>query len=629
MKVMNNLVIVESPNKVETIKKYLGSDYDVIASVGHIAIMSTRKGEQGLGIDLENWEPFYSLDNSKKNVIKNLKEAIAKADVIYIATDPDREGEAIGDHIVNFLIEKDRNKNKKKYYRIKYNEITKEAIQKAIQNPTELDQNLINSQKARRMLDRIIGFKLSQLMQKKISNSPRTPSAGRVQSIALKLVVDREDEINAFVPRGYHKVEAKLNETLSASIYIDKHPAAEKNWVYPEELEKVKEQISIEPINVLEVEDIKEARKTLAKYTPLKQAVLYKKSPLTSKQTQIAAQKLYEGYGDGGLISYPRTDSTRLSQHFLNIARSYIKNKFGEEYILQEIKGFAGDQDAHEAIRPTDINLLPEVAKAKFNLDNSEYIVYKLIYEHTLMSLINPPIKANKTYTFKKNKLTFKANVSKTIFPGYYLVKNENEDIEDPNYQIQQKVDVLEYQITNHETKPPARYTEGSLIEALDNIKVGRPSTFATTVAVNLERKYFENIDKSLHHTEFGRLVLSKLLDGFPDIINEGYTAEVEEQLDLIASNKTTVQPIMYDFWKRFNKTYENATETLELIAIALEYLNEKCPDDGGELIVRNNKRNDTKFVGCANFPKCHYARSVEGEENKRPKRRWFFKKKK
>ncbi|UUD34967.1 type I DNA topoisomerase [Mycoplasmopsis caviae] len=626
---MHKLVIVESPNKVETIKKYLGSDFDVIASVGHIAIMSTRKGEQGLGIDLENWEPYYSLDSSKKNVIKALKEAIAKADIIYIATDPDREGEAIGDHIVSFLINKDRNKSKKQYYRIKYNEITKEAIQKAIENPCELDKNLIDSQKARRMLDRIIGFKLSQLMQKKISNSPRVPSAGRVQSIALKLVVDREDEINAFVPRSYHKVEAKLSNILSANIYFENHISGEKNWVYPEELDEVKAELNIEPVNILEVVDIKETRKSLAKYTPLKQAVLYKKSPLTSKQTQIAAQKLYEGYGDGGLISYPRTDSTRLSQHFLNLARSYIKNKFGQEYILEEIKGFAGDQDAHEAIRPTDITLQPEAARIKFNLENNEYIVYKLIYEHTLMSLINPPIKASKSYTFKKNNLTFKTNVSKTIFPGYYVVRNENEDLDDPNYQLFQKVGVLKYEISDHETKPPARYSEGSLIEALDNIKVGRPSTFATTVAVNLERKYFENIDKGLHPTDFGRLVLNKLINGFSNIINEGYTAEVEEQLDLIASNKITIQPIMYEFWNRFNQTYENATQTLELTTIAFEYINEKCPDDNGELIIRNNKRTDSRFVGCANFPNCHYARSIEGESNNQGKRKWFFRKKK
>ncbi|WP_027334725.1 type I DNA topoisomerase [Mycoplasmopsis felifaucium] len=616
---MNKLVIVESPNKVETIKKYLGEGYEVLASVGHIVKLSTS-GAMRLGIDLEKWEPKYVLDSTKKEVVKKLKEVVKKASIVYIATDPDREGEAIGEHLVKYL------KCEDKYSRIKYNEITKDAILQAINHPGKLDQNLIEAQKARRMLDRIIGFRLSHLMQIKLSNSPSTPSAGRVQSIALKLVVDRENEINSFIPVEYHTVEAKINDNVLASIYIDKHLADEKNWVYPSELESVKKVLDKEPTNKLIVKNIKETTRSVGRLTPLKQAVLYKKSPFSSGVTQTSAQKLYEGYGDGGLISYPRTDSTRLSQNFINAAHKYIENKFGKEYVLAEIKGFKGDQDAHEAIRPTDITLLPEEAKAKYDLNNYDYQIYKLIYEHTLQCLMTPPVRKAKTYTFKKNTLAFKWTASSIVFDGYYIVKGEKEETTDPNYSENQEIDVQEFNIGNHQTKPPARYSEGALIEKLDEIKVGRPSTFASTVKIILQREYVINENGALHPTEFGKLVLSKLLLGFPDIINEGYTAKVEEELDMIAQNKIAVEPVMTDFYNKFTSNYEKASETVEHTLIEPEKLNENCPDDSGELLIRKNRYGD-KFIACNNFPKCKYTRSLDNAE--KPKRRFFkFKKK-
>lgn len=606
------LVIVESPNKVETIKKYLGNDYEVMASVGHITKLST-KGDSGLGIYLTNWEPQFVLDPSKREVVKKLKEAVKKAEKVYIATDPDREGEAIGDHLVKYL------KIGDKYSRIKYNEITKEAILKAIDNPGELDEPLIEAQKARRMLDRIIGFKLSQLMKKKMTNSPTNPSAGRVQSIALKLIVDRENEIKAFVPKGYHKLEAKLTDKLSASIYQSNHETGEKDWIYPEELNDVKANIDVEPKHVIKVTDIKESSKKLTTLVPFKQAVLYKRSPYSSRSTQACAQKLYEGYGEGGLISYPRTDSTRLSQHFLDQARAFISKKWGDNYILKEIKGFAGDQDAHEAIRPTNINLSPDMAKKQYpEMSDTEYNVYKLIYEHTLQCLINPPIRSNKQYTFKKEKVELRLTCSKILFDGYYIVKGEKDEIEDPNYRLKQEVNVLEYIITNHETQPKPRYSEGSLIEALDNIKVGRPSTFASTVKIVEDRNYATLENGSLHPTQFGEVVLEKLLKHFPDIINEGYTAEVEAELDLIAEDKTAVQPVMEDFYSKFTKSYLDATTTMEHTTFALTKIDELCPEDHGNLVVRTSKRGE-QFVGCENFPKCHFTKSLDnGEGNKK-----------
>ncbi|WP_161937547.1 type I DNA topoisomerase [Mycoplasmopsis meleagridis] len=609
----DKLVIVESPNKVETIKKYLGDQYDVMASVGHIMKLSTV-GTMGLGIDLENWEPKYVIDSEKKEIVNGLKKASKKAKIVYIATDPDREGESIGEHLVNNL------KIKNKYYRIKYNEITSEAIHNAINNPKKIDENLVNAQKTRRMLDRIIGFRLSNLMKYKLSNSPKNPSAGRVQSIALKLIVDRENEITSFKPIEYFKVDALLknnNQEIKAHIYMPNHEADKKSWIFNDELTYIRGELEKEPTKEIIVENIKVSTRKNNLISPFKQAVLYKKSPYSAVVTQNAAQKLYEGYGDGGLISYPRTDSTRLSEVFINNARKYIENKFGKEYILDEIKGFSGDQDAHEAIRPTDISLTPNEAKEKYALNDYEYKIYKLIYENTLKALISPPVKEIKNYTFKKNDLIFKISTSQTTFKGYYVIKDDNDDENEDeintvlDYKIGEKVKVIDFEISNHFTKPPARYSEGALIEALDIIKVGRPSTFASTIKIVIEREYANNIDGYLHPTEFGTVVLDKLLKGFPKIINESYTAKVEDELDKIAENKQDYKEVMNDFWFRFNKSYNEANDLLEKTAITTNILDEKCPLDGGDLggdlLERSSKFG--RFFGCSNYPECNYIR--------------------
>ncbi|MBZ4218105.1 type I DNA topoisomerase [Mycoplasma tauri] len=598
------LVIVESPNKVSTIQKYLGNDYLVMSSIGHITRLST-KGTMGLGINLENWEPDFEIDPDKKAVVKDLKAAVKKASFVYIATDPDREGEAIGDHLVKFLKCKEN-----QYARVKYNEITKDAILKAFDKPGKLDNHLIDAQKARRMLDRIIGFRLSQLMKKKLSNSPSNPSAGRVQSIALKLVIDREKEIEKFIPRGYHTLVAKLNDNYQAILYMNDHEADEKNWIYDNEIDEIKLELNNKPTNELLVNSVKYSQRHLSTIIPLKQAVLYKKSPFSSNITQITAQKLYEGFGDGGLISYPRTDSTRMSETFINNAKKYVSERFGADYVLDEIKGFSGDQDAHEAIRPTDISLTPENAKEKYKLNNYEFQIYKLIYEHTLMCLIKPPLRANKTYTFLKNSLVFKLNISWVIFDGYYIIKGEKEENIDPDFKKGQVINVNEYVFQDHETKPPARYSEGALIEKLDEIKVGRPSTFATTVKIILNREYVKNDSGALHPTNFGKIVMEKLTAGFPDIINEGYTADVEESLDLISQNKISIEPVMHDFYDKFNQNYDYAAETLEHTQMNLEIVDEKCQEDNANLIVRKNGKGE-KFLGCENFPKCRFTKSL------------------
>ncbi|TQC54169.1 type I DNA topoisomerase [Mycoplasmopsis mucosicanis] len=605
---MSKLVIVESPNKVETIQKYLGSDYEVMASVGHIMKLSTKtiKGSPIKGVDIAQWEPVYILDSNKNNkaTVKKLSNAAKKAEHIYIATDPDREGEAIGEHLVKYLNCLNR------YSRIKYNEITKDAILNSIANPLKLDQSLIDAQKARRMLDRIIGFSLSNLLKQKIRNAPTNLSAGRVQSIALKLIVDREREIEAFVPVLYHKAYAQINENIKADYFNDANKSGEKDWIYPEQKAQIEEQMFSLPKSVI-VESIKQSKKSIAAITPLKQATLYKKSPFNSSSTQRAAQNLYEGYGDGGLISYPRTDSTRLSQNFIDNARVYIREKFGDEYVAKNIKGFSGDQDAHEAIRPTDITLTPEKAKEKFSLDNYDYQIYKLIYEHTLQALITPPQRMSKTYIFAKENLKFKFIASKILFDGYYVVKGDKEENIDPNFIANQVIDVQEFKITDHQTNPPARYSEGSLIEALDEIKVGRPSTFASTVHIVLDRQYAKNINGALRPTPIGCTVVDKLVKSFPTIIEENYTARVEDALDKIASNEKPYRPVMQDFWDRYSKVFEEAKEKMILTEMPIPYLEEPCELCKSKLVVRVNKKKGTEFAGCSNFPNCRFTKSL------------------
>ncbi|RIV16431.1 type I DNA topoisomerase [Mycoplasmopsis gallopavonis] len=606
---MNKLVIVESPNKVATIQKYLGSDYNVVASIGHILKMKTS-GQYGLGIDFETWEPEYSLDSSKRNVVKEIKNALKDVEHVYIATDPDREGEAIASHLVKYF------KLEKIYSRIKYNEITKDAILKSIEKAGELDYSLIDAQKARRMLDRIIGFRLSNLMRGKLKNAPGTASAGRVQSIALKLVVDRENEILSFVPEKYSKLHAKLaNNPILAYYHNAQNDADRKEWIYQNELEIIKKDFANAPKKLL-VTDVKTTTRTVAAVLPFKQAVLYRKSQFNSQATQFAAQKLYEGYGDGGLISYPRTDSTRLSQTFVDQAQNFILNKWGQEYVASEIKGFSGDQDAHEAIRPTNVALDPESAKVQYpEMSDVEYKIYKLIYETTLQALIKQPIREVKSYTYQAlEKYNFKNSYSRVKFDGYYVVTGKQVDDLDPDYKTGQEVSVEEFVFEDHETKPAPRYNDGSLIEALDNIKVGRPSTFATTVKIIRERNYVKRVKGQLIPTEFGNIVLKNLIIAFPNIINEDYTAKVETELDQISEAEIKKDVVMLDFWNRFIEEYNLAQDKIEPYTFALHELEEPCPEDQGVLLVRNNKKGQ-EFVGCKNFPKCKFTRSLTEEE--------------
>ncbi|MGZ9762496.1 type I DNA topoisomerase [Mycoplasma sp. 394] len=606
---MKNLVIVESPNKVQTIQKYLGDEYKVVASVGHFLKMKTE-GIYGLGIDFENWEPKYSLDSTKKKVVKDINELVKQAEHIYIATDPDREGEAIGSHLISYF------KLENKYSRIKYNEITKDAIKHAIQKPNSLDNDLVAAQKSRRMLDRIIGFRVTNLIKNKFKNSPGTPTAGRVQSIALKLVVDREREIQAFIPEKYYKLNAKLvNNEVLANYFNPKNDSEHRDWIYPSQIDQYKADIK-KTKKILTVTDINVSKRKIGAITPLKQSVLYKKSPFSAATTQAIVQRLYEGFGDGGLISYPRTDSTRMSASFVSNAQSYITTKWSKDYVASEIKGFSGDQDAHEAIRPTDVSMTPQLLKQTYpNISESELRIYKLIYETTLQALIKQPIRESKAYTFDNNGYQFRQTYSKVIFDGYYVVSGYENDNKDPNYKLHQQVDVESFNFEDHETKPAPRYNDGSLIEMLDIIKVGRPSTFASTVNIIKDRGFVETNSTQLIPTDFGMKVNDTLIKAFPDIFNEKYTAAIEEDLDKVAESQLNKNQLMQSFWDNFQKEIVKAEGKIDVVQFKLEELKRPCPLCSGTLLIRNNKKGQ-KFIGCKNFPKCKHAESCTDECN-------------
>lgn len=598
------LVIVESPNKIKAIQKYLqnyGVNCDVEATVGHIALLPTT-GKDGLGIDTENWVPLYKVDPTKRKIVNNLKKIAQKAQRVVIATDHDREGEAIADNLVEYLNISD------KYDRITFNEITEAAIVEAYKKPGKIDEQLVNAQKARRMLDRIIGFRLSKLMRQNIKNSLVNPSAGRVQSIALKLVVEREKEVVAFVPKEYYEIEAEFSNGTTAK-YFDPNKTNNKEWISLKKIDDIFNNLE----GPLVVQDIISKTRSDASIVPLKQATLYKKSSLSSAAVQSAAQRLYEGYDEkGGLITYPRTDSTRYSASFVKHAKKFILNNFGPEYVGTKVRGAkAGAQDAHEAIRPTSLSLTPAKAQALYNLNAADYNVYSLIYKTTMQSLIKPAERSITSYVYENNNHKFRNSFSKIVFDGY-LVLEENKDVSfsDPKYRLNQKVDVNQYVKTLHATKPPARFSEGSLISKLDEIKVGRPSTFATTVKIIKDREYVKREGTALIPTEFGNVVCDQLTKYFPRIINEKYTAFVEEELDLIASDNKPVQIVMNDFNDNFNEVFEHATKVITPTFLVPNILEDKCPDDNGDLIERRSRAGD-HFIGCLNFPKCKFTRSL------------------
>ena len=539
------LVIVESPHKSKTIEKYLGKDFKVVSSVGHIRDLSTS-GKYGFGVDIDNnFKPDYKIIKGKAKLVKELKKDIKDADFVYLATDPDREGEAISWHLYDTLGLKEEN-----YDRIVFNEITKKAVLDSFNKARKIDDNLVKSQETRRILDRIIGFRLSKLMQSKTGGK----SAGRVQSVALKLIVDREREIEAFIPEEYFEIEAKFNDfDAKLDTYNHKKIEIKKESEAKEILSKLSNAFKIESIDKKE-----KAKKSKFPFTTstLEQEASTKLG-FTSKKTMMIAQKLYEGInlkdGAEGLISYMRTDSVRLSDEFIKDTYGYIKDNYGSEYVgyVKKSNKTENVQDAHEAIRPTNINNNPE--KIKEYLTNDEYKLYSLIYYRALASLMKDAKVEATTVILDNNNYQFKVNGQILIFDGYLKVYSKYEDSEDKvlpdfsNYKSNVLVaNTIEY--TSHTTKPPARYTESKLIKEMEELGIGRPSTYAKTIDTIEERGYVKVIDKKFIPTEVGIETTDKLQEFFKDIINVEYTKNMEDDLDKIAEGNMEWNKLLSNF---------------------------------------------------------------------------------
>ena len=609
MTMSKNLVIVESPNKTKTISKYLGSDYKVVSSVGHIRDLSTS-GKYGFGVDVENgFKPNYVPIKGKKKIINELKKDVNDADFVYLATDPDREGEAISWHLYDAL-----NLKENKYKRIVFNEITKNVILDSFKHARDINIDLVHSQETRRILDRIIGFRLSKLMQSKTGGK----SAGRVQSVALKLIVDKEREINAFVPENYYEIDAYFND-FNAKLHSYNHKKIE-----------IKTEIDAKEIvsklsNTFKIEEVtKKEKKQNSKFpfiTSTMQQLASIKLNFSSKKTMSVAQKLYEGITlkdeTVGLITYMRTDSTRLSNEFIASTYKFIEDKYGSNYVghVKVSKKTENVQDAHEAIRPTSINRTPESVKEY--LSNDEYKLYSLIYYRALASLMADAKVLGTTVILDNNNYQFKATGHILTFDGYLKVYAPYEDNTDKilpdleNYKTGVVVsNKIEY--TMHSTKPPTRYTEASLIKELESLGIGRPSTYATIIDRIKERDYVNIVDKKFVPTEMGIVTTDKLQEFFKDIINVEYTKEMEDDLDKIADGEMVWNKLLEKFYIDFEPKVKNAFDNME--KKETEKTGETCPQCGSDLVVKQSKYG--KFVACSNYPECKYIKQKEKKED-------------
>lgn len=605
---MTNLVIVESPSKTKTIGKYLGSKYKVVSSKGHIRDLATT-GKFGLGIDVDNdFKPNYTTIKGKNSVIKELKKDVKDSDFVYLATDPDREGEAISWHIKDALGIDDN-----KYDRVVFNEITENAVLNAFKSPRKIDDNLVKSQETRRMLDRIIGFRLSKLMQSKTGGK----SAGRVQSVALKLIVDREREIEKFVPEEYWSITADFKDFKAD---LEKYNGKKIEIKSDVEASKILSELS-KSFNIDSVDKKTKEKKGVMPFTTstLQQACANKFNFGASKTMKIA-QRLYESVDIGtetvGLITYMRTDSTRLSSGFIGDVHSYIKKTYGDEYIgkVKQQKHKENVQDAHEAIRPTSIYRTPEAMK-EF-LTNDELKVYSIIYYRALASLMaNAKVLAT-VITLENNGYLFKATGQVITFDGFMKVYDRYMDSEEvilPDFSNYNSKVIVAEDITKeqHFTKPLPRFTESSLIKELEALGIGRPSTYAKILETIKERNYVKVNDKKFYPTEIGITTTDKLQEFFSNIINVKYTANMENELDEIANNQMDYLKVLKEFYKEFEPLVKKAFDEME--KKEAEETGEECPECGSPLVVRNGKYGP--FVACSNYPECKYIKPKEESE--------------
>ena len=604
-----NIVIVESPSKSRTIGKYLGKDFKVVSSMGHIRDLATT-GRFGLGVDIDNgFTPTYIPIKGKNKVISDLKKEVKDADMVYLASDPDREGEAIAWHLKDTLgIDDD------KYLRVKFNEITKDKIIESVNNPGKIDDNLVKSQETRRILDRIIGFRLSKLLQAKID----AKSAGRVQSVALKLIVDREREIEAFIPEDYWTITAHFDKFDAEYFYL-KDNKQETKIESEEEADKVLDNIS-DKYKVENVEKKKAKRSSKAPFiTSTLQQEASTKLNFSAKKTMSIAQKLYEGVDLGteraGLITYMRTDSIRLSDDFIAGSMKFIEEKYGEKYkgsVKVSKKKTDNVQDAHEAIRPTSI--LREPDKIKEYLDKDELKLYTLIYKRALASLMADAILDQTTIILDNNSYKFKTTGSIVVFDGYLKIYGDYEDKDDkklPDFKVDEIKTTKDVEKKKHQTMPPPRYTEAKLIKELEELGIGRPSTYATILDTIRTHGYVKMEEKKFVPLEIGFEATDKLQEFFSKIINVKYTSNMEDELDEIADGKLIWVDVLTNFYEEFEPLVKKAFSEME--KTPAKETGEMCPECGSPLVIRKGKYGE--FVACSNYPACKYIQKEDKHE--------------
>jgi DNA topoisomerase I len=612
---MKKLVIVESPSKSKTIMKYLGSEFEVVSSKGHIRDLATT-GKGKLGVDIEqDFKPTYVVSEDKADVVKSLKSKVKQASEIYLATDPDREGEAISWHLADEL-----GLDLHTTQRVVFNEITKTAVIDAFNHPRLVNMALVKSQEARRIVDRILGFKLSKLLQSKI----KSRSAGRVQSVALKLIVERENEINAFVPEEKWTILAKfIKEGVEFDAELSKFNGKTTKVTTKEETDHVLSLLGkVFSVSSIEQKDGKPEHRYPYITSTLQQDAA-NKLYFSSKRTMSLAQKLYEGValneGQEGLITYMRTDSTRLSETFIHAAKAHIETQYGKAYVGHyHTKKSDTAQDAHEAIRPTNIAYTPESIKDYLSAD--EYKLYALIYARALASLMAAPKIKNVTVLLSQHGYDFAAKGSTIEFDGFYKVLSKYETRQDkrlPSLTIGEQLESLTTEGKQSFTQAPSRFTEAKLIEAMESNGIGRPSTYATIVETIIDRGYV-TLDKTetskvkyFAPTEQGLLTNTKLMEHFSSLINVEYTSTMESQLDQVAENQMNQLSVLRSFYDTFEPLLNRANATMEKLQPVKT--GEHCPDCGNELVERIGRFG--KFVSCSNYPTCKFVKREEGDK--------------
>lgn len=606
------LVIVESPHKVETIQKFLGANYEVMASNGHVRDLPKSQ----LGVDVEHdYEPKYITIRGKGDILAALRKAARKAEKIYLATDPDREGEAISWHLYHAL-----NLADKKVYRIAFNEITKNAVRESLKNAREIDMDLVDAQQARRILDRMVGYRISPLLWEKVK---RGLSAGRVQSVALRIICDREAEVEAFVPEEYWSLDALVTvegqkKPLTARFYGDRNGKME----ITSEAEAMRIAGEIQK-GTPKVAEVKKGSRTKKAPLPFTTSTLQQEASkvlnFSTQKTMRIAQSLYEGvnikgHGTVGMISYLRTDSTRISEEAAAMARDFVTHFYGEQFCAEAVaekKTGKKIQDAHEAIRPTDVNRIP--SEVKESLSRDEYRLYQLIWKRFVASQMAPAEYETTSVKIDVADYRYLISASKVVFEGFMSVYTQDDEEKEENNTLVKSIDsntrltLEQVEPKRHFTQPPAHYTEASLVKALEELGIGRPSTYAPTITTILARRYVAKENKNLYVTELGEVVNSMMKDAFPSIVDVNFTANMEALLDKVEEGVVNWKTVVSNFYPDLDEAVAAAEKQLAEVKIADEVTDEVCEVCGKNLVIKYGPHG--KFLACPGFPECRFTK--------------------